>query len=274
MTPWPLSRLSAFDLETTGTDPEEALIVEAYLGYIGGGLATIDHKPLLAAVECPEEASKIHGYTSAYLAEHGQPAEVVVEHTAVRVAEAINQRVPLVGHNIVYDLTVLDRECRRHGYPTVEECTGGVIGPVIDTKLLSKQVDPWRRRVSEEQGAHALKTCAEVFKVEWSDDDAHGARYDALISARVAYKIGFYAFHPDKRPRLSGWKDERWRFDALAVDLPELFARQKQWAAEQALSYQEYLRSPKAKEQQDPNAVISTAWPVTPFADERAEAAR
>lgn len=274
MTPWYQSRLAPFDLETTSANPEEALIVEAYLGYVGGGLAQIDHEPLLAAVECPDEAAAIHGYTTKHLAEHGDPAEHVVHATAEWVADAIRQRVPLVGHNIRYDLTVLDRECHRHGYPTVEERTGGVTGVVVDTYVLSKHLDPYRRRVSADQGAHVLKTCAQTFGVAWMDADAHGARYDALIAARVAWWMGYFAFDPAKRPRLSGWKDEARRFDGLAVDLPALFVSQKQWAAEQAASLQEWLRSPKAGEKRDPDAVVSPAWPIIPFAAEPVEAAR
>jgi DNA polymerase-3 subunit epsilon len=263
---WHLGRMAPFDLETTSADPNKALIVESYLGYVGGGLEPVDHEPLLAAVEVPDEAAKIHGYTTEYLAEHGDPAEHVVHATAERVADAIRERVPLVGHNIRYDLTVLDRECRRHGYPTVEDRTGGVIGPVIDTFVISKYLDKWRKKVSAEQGAHVLKTCAQVFGIPWNDADAHGARYDALIAARVAWRMGAIAAMPrEARPRIqAGRGDDRALFDALAVDLPTLFASQKKWAAEQAASYQEWLRSPKAGDKRDEQAAISGAWPVEP----------
>lgn len=264
MSGWHLGRMAPFDLETTSADPNKALIVESYLGYVGGGLEPVDHEPLLAAVKVPDEAAKIHGYTTDYLREHGDPAEHVVHATAERVADAIRERVPLVGHNIRFDLTVLDRECRRHDYPTVEERIGHFPLLAIDTLVLSKYLDRWRRRVSEEQGAHALKTCAQVFGIPWVGEDAHGARYDALISARVAWRMGAIAAMPrDARPRIqSGRRDERHLFDHLAVDLPTLFASQKRWAAEQAASYQEWLRSPKAGEKRDENAVISGAWPI------------
>lgn len=268
MAPWHLGRLCPFDLESTSADPEDARIVEAYVGYVGGGLAPIDPPVLLVnpGVEVPEEAARIHGYTTEYLAEHGDPADAAVDAIACWVADAINERIPLVGHNIRYDLTVLDRECRRHGLPTVEERTGGVLGPVIDTYVLSKYLDRWRRRVSETQGAHVLKTTAQVFGVPWADEDAHGARYDALVSARVAWWMGRHAHRPHgERPRLAGRSDQRHLFDALAVDVSELHAAQKRWAAEQAASFQEWLRSPKAKEQRDPDAVIPGDWPLIPY---------
>lgn len=272
---WHLGRLAAFDLETTSAEPEQALIVEAFVGYVGGGKDPVEAR-VLAAVEVPDEAAKIHGYTTDYLAEHGEAPKVTVHATAELVAGTILDRVPLVGHNVRYDLTVLDRECRRHGLPTVEERTGGVVGPVIDTLILSKYLDPWRRRVSAEQGAHCLKTCAQTFKVAWADEDAHGARYDALVSARVAWWMGTIAHMPSpKRPRIqAGRGDDRHLFNALAVDLPTLHAQQKQWAAEQAASFQEWLRSAKAGEKRDVNAVISGAWPLVPALAQAQEAAK
>lgn len=264
MTPWPLRRLGSFDLETTGQDPHEARIVEAYVGHTGGGMEPLDRDPLLInpGVEIPAETTKIHGFTTEHVREHGVETVYGVNAVAAAVAEAVLLGIPLVGHRISYDLTVLACECARHGLPSLEERIGDAPFMVIDTYLLSKHVDPWRPRVSEKQGAHTLKTCAQVFGIGWVDEDAHGARYDALVSARIAYRLGAYAFQPAKRPRLSGRRDERHLFDALAVDLPTLFANQQRWAAEQAASYQEWLRSPKAKEKQDATAVISGDWPV------------
>lgn len=266
-TPWPLLRMAPFDLETTGTDPEEARIVEAYVGHTGGGMEPLDRDPLLVnpGVEVPAETTKFHGFTTEHVREHGVEAAYGVGVIAEAVAEAISLGIPLVGHNIVYDLTVLHRECTRHGLPTVQERTGGHLGPVIDTQVLSKHVDPWRPRVSEEQGAHVLKTCAQVFGVQWVDKEAHGARYDALVSARVAWWMGLFAFKPERRRRLSGREDLRHLFNDLAVDLPILHASQKRWKAEQSASLQNYLRSAKAGEKRDPDAVVPGEWPMLPY---------
>ena len=264
--PWYLGRLAPFDLETTAPNPEEARIVEAYVGYVGGGLEPIDREPLLVdpGVEVPAEATAIHGYTTEHLREHGDPADAGVYIIATAVADAIRTQVPLVGQNIRYDLTVLERELARYEYPSLAELAGRPISLVIDTLVLSKYLDRWRRRVSAEQGAHVLKTTAQVFGVAWVDEEAHGARYDALVAARVAWQMGRIAHLPlAQRPRvLSGRDDRRHLFDDLAVDLPTLFASQQRWAAEQAASYQEWLRSPKAGEKRDPDAVISGEWPI------------
>ncbi|WP_049568733.1 exonuclease domain-containing protein [Nonomuraea sp. SBT364] len=265
---WHLGRLAPFDTETTGTDPHQARIVEAYLGQFGGGHDPIDLPPLLInpGVEIPAEATKIHGHTTEHVREHGMPAAEAIPRIATAIANVWANSIPIVGHNVRYDLTVLNAELIRHGEPPLLEWCGGAYGPVIDTLVISKHVDRWRRKVSEQQGAHALKTCAQVFGIPWNDADAHGARYDALISARIAWRIGCIAAMPrDQRPRIqAGRGDDRHLFDALAVDLPTLFASQQKWAAEQAASYQEWLRSPKAGEKRDTAAVISGAWPVEP----------
>lgn len=276
---WHLDRMAPLDFETTSPNPETARIVEAYIGQVGGDQAPVDPPAILInpGIDVPAETTKIHGFTTAYLIEHGAPAAESIDLIAARAASALTAGVPLVGHNIGgYDLTVLDRECRRHGLPTLAERTGGLEGPVIDTQVLSKRVDPYRRRVSEAQGAQCLKTCCQVFRVGWVDEDAHGARYDALAAARVAWRIGAIAALPrEDRPVLSASRD---LFNEIAVSLPELFAAQKRWAAEQDTGLAEYFRKQAgrartAEEQTelgrraDDVAARVGHWPVAPYAE-------
>ncbi|MGH3377918.1 MAG: exonuclease domain-containing protein [Actinoallomurus sp.] len=275
MSSWHLGRMCPFDLETTGVNVETARIVEAYIGQVGGDALPIDPPPTLInpGVEVPAEAAKIHGFTTAYLHEHGSPPAESIDQLVARAASALSAGVPLVGHNIRYDLTVLDRECRRHNLPTLAERTRGIEGPVIDTQVLSKHVDPYRRRVSETQGAQCLKTCCQAFRVGWDDEEAHGARYDALAAARVAWRIGVIAAMPrEERPTFSASRD---LFDDVAVDLPDLFVAQKRWAAEQDAGLAEYFRK-QARRATDVDEQIELArradsvgaghWPLTPHA--------
>lgn len=53
---WHLDRLASFDLETTSADPEQALIVEAFVGYVGGGKDPVEAR-VLAPVEVPDEGA-------------------------------------------------------------------------------------------------------------------------------------------------------------------------------------------------------------------------
>lgn len=99
---WHLQRLAPFDLESTSANPEDARIVEAYIGEVGGGLPPVDRGPLLVdpGVEVPAEATKIHGHTTEHLREHGVEAAHGVNIVATAVAGVLAAGVPLVGHNI------------------------------------------------------------------------------------------------------------------------------------------------------------------------------
>lgn len=237
---WHLSRMAPFDLESTGPNPEDAQIVQAYAGFVGGGLAPVDLCDMVVdpGVPVPAESTEIHGLTTEYVREHGTPAATAIDIITATVASALADGIPIVGHNIRYDLTVLDRECRRHGLPTLADRTP--VAPVLDTQILSKRVDQFRRRVSEEQGAQALKTCCQAFNVPWNDEEAHGARYDALASARVAFRIGQIAAMPMReRPRRQG--REIVRFNDVAVSIERLHQLQVQWAREQDAGLKAYF---------------------------------
>lgn len=248
-TPWHQARLCAFDLETTGPDPQDARIVQYAIAHLGGGAPPETEERIVdAGVDIPEEAAKIHGVTTERAAFEGRPAEEAVTAIAASLSAALGDGVPLVGHNIVYDLTVLDRECWRYLGEGLEDVLGREALPVVDTLVLSKQVDPYRRRVSEAQaqGAHTLKSCVQVFLppqwgIGWEDAAAHGALYDAQMSARVAVAIA------QRHPEIG------------SMGLRDLHVAQKRWRAEQAESLQAWLRTNR-----DPEAVVDGAWPLIP----------
>ena len=68
---WHLGRMCPLDTETTGTNPETARIVEAYIGQVGGDQAPVDPAPILIdpGVEVPAEAAKVHGVDAMVLGE-------------------------------------------------------------------------------------------------------------------------------------------------------------------------------------------------------------
>jgi DNA polymerase-3 subunit epsilon len=172
-----------------------------------------------------------------------------------------------VGHNIgSYDLNLLSHESARHlGAPLTETIPDAARMRVIDTYVLDRQAAPYRKRVSEEQGPYQMKTTAQTYGLGWDDKAAHGADYDALMSARTAWHMGNIAHRPrGQRPDwVRGLRTER--FDSLAVSLDDLHAAQAVWARRDAESYQSYLRDPKKSgAKHDPNAVIRGEWPLIP----------
>ena len=233
---WHQELLVSFDLETTGTDVEQDRIVTAALIRLeGDGRAAATQSWLLdPGVPIPDEAAAIHGISTAHVREHGRPPATAIEEITGSLADALQADIPLVVMNARYDLSLLDRECRRHGVPTLSDRLGRGPAPVIDPLVLDKHVDRYRK------GKRALQALCGHYGVRL--DGAHEAGADAAAAAGVARRIG------EKYP-------------AVAIPSPRaLHALQEEAAAEQAASFQAYLRRSG-----DPGAIVEPAWPLIPY---------
>jgi DNA polymerase-3 subunit epsilon len=225
---WAHNRVLVLDTETTGLDPETARIAS-----ISAGLLDFA-RPVAAeilteyiAVDMPAEAGAVNGLTTERLAELATTdAATVLEDFASLVAGTLKLGMPVVIANAPYDLTVLDRECRRHGLRTITDRVDSVfgdVGPVIDPIVLDKRVEKYRKRVSPTQGARCLKTICQVHGVGWDDEQAHTSAYDALRAGLVVAAMLL------RYPQLRG------------MSLPVLHARQREWHAEQAAGLRNYF---------------------------------
>ncbi|MFE7233975.1 exonuclease domain-containing protein [Streptomyces sp. NPDC057596] len=241
---WHTETLVGFDLETTGVNVETARIVTA---------AVIDYKPgdspdtlsdrsrlWLAnpGIRIPAEATAVHGITTEHARANGRPAAQVADEIADVLAAALSTGIPVVAMNGRFDFTILDRELRRYQLPTLQQRLGGETtpGPVIDPYILDKQADKYRR------GSRKLEALAAHYGVTLTD--AHTADADALAAVQVAVAIGEKYPELQVHPlRLHGW--------------------QIRWAAQQAASLQEYLRT------KDQHATVDPEWPLVPLTGER-----
>ncbi|MDH6625570.1 DNA polymerase-3 subunit epsilon [Streptomyces sp. LBL] len=233
---WHREPLMAFDLETTGTDIENDRIVTAAVVVVSsdGRLPEVRTWLLDPGVAIPEEAAAIHGISTDHARRHGTPPAPAIEEITSAVTEALNSGTPLVVMNARYDLSLLDRECRRHGIEPLVERLSGKASPVIDPLVLDKHVDRYRK------GKRNLQALCEHYGVQL--DDAHNAVADAVAAARAARRMG--AKHSDIGT-------------LAAADLHDLQVRA---AAEQAVSLQRYLRRTS-----NPEATVESAWPVVPY---------
>lgn len=227
--------LGVFDLETTGIDVETARIVTAHVGLIDSTGASIAHGEWLAdpGVDIPVGASAVHGITTEHAQAEGRPAPEVVAEIIAAVRAVFTRGVPLVIYNAPYDLTVLDREARRYGLEPLGEVLEGS-GFVVDPLVIDKAVDRYRK------GKRTLEAAAEFYEVVL--DDAHNASADAIAAGRVAQAMA------------------RRHLDKLNVPVSDLHALQVDWCAEQAASFQEYMR------RKDPAFVAAGHWPARPLA--------
>lgn len=263
---WHMNRMAALDFEASDKNPATARVVTCALIGVGGNLPTEPRTWLINPGEpMNPEAIAVHGITDEFAAEHGTPAAQGVKEIADAVAEVVRSVVPLVGHNLGgYDLTLLDAECRRHGLGSLEEVCGQPLARVIDTMVIDRHTAPFRRRVSPSQGPYQMRTTAETYGLAWDEKAAHGAEYDALASARVAWRMGDIAHRPREQrpPWVRNLRDGGARFDLLAgVSLEELFDLQRAWHAQWAADFEAYLR------RSDASASIERSWPMREFAE-------
>lgn len=227
---WHQGRLAAFDVESTGINPNTDRIVTATVSVVGGG-EPADSISWLAdpGIEIPDGAAAIHGVTTERARAEGRPAAEVVAEIVDKLATETARGVPIVAFNARYDLTMLDREARRHGVVPLSERGHSIL--VVDPLLIDKQLDRYRK------GKRTLTAVCAFYNVELSEEDAHAADADAIAAARVAWRMGE-------------------RYPELQIALRDLHEAQVIWAAEQAASLEEYLRTLGKEE------VVEAEWPI------------
>lgn len=232
---WHSGRLAAFDIETTGTDTESDRIVTAAVSVVGAGLETTSMTWLVdPGVEIPEEATAVHRITTERARAEGLPADQAAFEITELLAELVVQDIPIVAFNARFDLTILDREARRHGQEPLIDLVGGPEALlVVDPYVLDKQFNRFRK------GRRTLSILCEAYGIPL--DDAHAADADAMAAARLAWKLG------NTQAELGQY------------DLQDLHTAQAAWALEQAESLQEYFASQGRPER------IEGAWPIVPL---------
>lgn len=179
---WAQGRLFGYDLETDGPEPEDARIITATVIGLGGGQDPDPHRWLLQTERpIPEGASRIHGISTDYANQHGVERELAIEEIATHLQTIFITNTPVIAFNAVYDFTVLDRECRRVGIPTLTDRLGRVPSPVIDPMVIDKAADKFRK------GKRTLGMTCEFYGVTL--EKAHDSTADAVGAVRLAQEI-------------------------------------------------------------------------------------
>lgn len=253
--------LACWDTESTGIRVEEDRIVTATVGTLQPGTPwSVDTKSWLIdpGVEIPEDATAVHGISTVQAKEFGEQPAGALDVIAHDLARLFLARIPVIGMNVVFDFTILDRELRRHDLPTVEERIGGPLGPVVDVLVLDKWLDPYRK------GGRKLTDLCGHYGVHIGG--AHDSAHDALAAARVAYRMALMSQWPpeqlahmyaDRRKPL----DVVDRFVALAGKSAETLHRnQVGWRAEQCDGLRTYFDAKGLAHDGVPGD-----WPCLPF---------
>jgi DNA polymerase-3 subunit epsilon len=219
---WWEGPLVGFRLDTTGPDVESARIVGAEITVHDPAHHEVRIRHLLVdpEVEIPEDAVRVHGITTSAAREFGMPARDGVAEVVRLLAE--NAHLPLVVAHGVVDLTVVDREVRRHDLEAFEPRT------VVDPMVLDKELGP------RGQGRRTLGAAAEGNGVRL--DLSRVGDVGAMPAIRLARALG--------------------RTGRLPADAQELHRRQVGWHSEQVLL--EQYTSARGRWQGE----VSRQWPV------------
>lgn len=219
---WLDGRMVPIDTESTGTDPTEARIVQVTVGL---SIRPGDWNPWTCVVNpgvpIPEAAAKIHGYTDERVEAEGVDPRQALEIAWGMLDDAAYLSEPVVAHNAAFDLTLLDREFRRH---LGKQLPAGLI--VLDTLCLFRRFD-WTT------GGRSLGKLAERHGIVFP---AHDAEADALASLRLLHILGGMndvlplieptALH---EAQIGWWAQQQDIAEANALGNGNHFTRQPHW---------------------------------------------
>jgi DNA polymerase-3 subunit epsilon len=235
MTCWYEGPLAAFDTETTGVDVERDRIVSAALVVQDTAHAAVRSTRWLVdpGVPIPASATEIHGLTERQLRSHGRwPSPVMAE-----IARSLNEQAllgrPLVVMNAPFDLTLFDRELRRHRASSLQQVLDDRSLLVLDPRVLDKHLDRYRK------GRRTLADLCAHYEVELSG--AHEAGADARAALEVVRAIG-----------------RRFASRLERLTPAELHILQSGWHATQARGLQAWFARNGTPEQ------VDQSWPLRP----------
>ncbi|MET9437956.1 3'-5' exonuclease [Streptomyces sp. NPDC006551] len=235
MTHWYEGPLASFDTETTGVDVEEDRIVSAALVVqdMAGGRPRVTRWLVNPGLPVPEGATAVHGLTDDHLQRNGRWPAPVMEELARALAEQCAAGRPLVVMNAPFDLTILDRELRRHRASSLGRYLQNTSLCVLDPRVLDKHLDRYRK------GRRTLTDLCAEYGVEL--DGAHDAAADATAALDLVRAVA---------RRFAS------RLDRLSP--AELHTLQAVWHAAQARGLQAWFARNGTPEAVDP------AWPLRP----------
>ena len=219
--------LAAYDCESTGLAVYTDRIVTA--AFVVAGHPDADQQWLLdPGIDIPEGASNVHGITTERAHTEGMDYGDGYRQIRDRLETHWAQGGIVAAYNASFDLSILDAEGRRLGYPPL------VVGPVLDPFVVDRAIDPYRK------GSRKLVDTLCVYFPNAETDGAHAADWDARAAGRLAWKF----------LQLPEFAD---------YDVDALMAAQAAWHRDRQESYRQWLigqgRTADA-------GTVSADWPI------------
>lgn len=228
---------AVFDLETSGVLVHSDLIVTAYVGVLSDDGTIQREKEWIVdpGIEIPTGASDVHGFTNAVLDADPRTRKdfeaVILEIAGLIWQLCGNTGLPLSGHNISFDLSMLNAHLGRQHVQPLPFGLNAIL--VADSLVLDKHFN----RFVKGAGQRKLIPTAARYGITLTDEQAHAASFDAVASGRIVQKI--IERHAKNTP------------------IATLHEQQKKWRAEQQTDLQAWLRKGT-----DPEAICETGWPT------------
>jgi len=210
---WGSATIVGFDIETTGLDVEvDEPVSYAFVEFRAGELTGVDEGLIMPRRRISPGAAGVHGLTKERLLALGSvDLDTGIRHIAGQLGELCRANVPVVGCNLAYDLTIIDRVLAR-AEPASSLRAAGWTGPALDVLVLDRGLD---QDFSARPVRRLDALCAHYGHLAPS----HTAASDAEAAARV----------------LLSQLD---RFEALAASpLRDLQVRQAAWHAQWSVDW-------------------------------------
>lgn len=227
--------IMVWDVETTGIGIERDRIISAYAAiFTADGEIVDDFRWIInPGVEIPETASTVHGMTTEWVQENGRTdVERCIREIAGFIDEASMEGYPIVGYNNSYDLSILDRELRRHGAVGLD--TGlSKLTQYFDPIVYDRATDKYRK------GSRKLMDVAKHYGVQVDEERLHDAEYDVIVTAKLALIL---------------LKNSPYSMDNLQ-------SLQRKWKAEWASGLTEYFARTGKTEDNGDRIVVDGSFP-------------
>lgn len=218
------------DCESTGVNTSNDRIITFFMRVKQGGEVLFEQNWVLdPGVAIPEEASAIHGMSTAWVKENGRTD---IRAALSEILDVLYQYSGLgyivCGYNHSFDLAMLEAELLRH---KVVRPPGLMLGSAryLDPAVFSRHFDKYKK------GGHQLITVAKRNGIEVEEDRLHAAEYDVEVTEKLV---------PIMLNR--AWKELRGLREGLTPD--EFVTKLQEWQATTKLEWAEGLTSYFAKQ--------------------------
>lgn len=219
-------KILVFDCESTGIDVFNDRIVQLFMAVCDGRGNPLETWEWIIdpGVEVPEEASNVHGMTTEWLQEHGNPPVTALQE-AIEVFDA-HEDLTWVAFNMNYDFSILYAEFVRHGVRSgwAEDVNDAGVR-MFDPLVVDRAKDKYRK------GSRKLINQAQHYGIPVQEDKLHDADYDVEITAKVAVAVARKFGVPSN------------------TEQAEMY---RVWSE----NFQQFLRKT------DPDATVDTQWPI------------